>query len=95
VGDCSEADVYRLIFQVTKERFGTIDAVVANASIGMYGSMLDETAFAVGVGSTASDPALANYLRPEDIAFQIVSILRQLRTVWTHIWMLWPMSQQS
>ena len=181
-GDCSEPDVCRRIAEVAKERFGTIDAVIANAGIGMYGSILDysdeeinrmmrtnyegtvhiiravlpamlakaegdivivssvggfrsgadeaiyagtkhaqvgfaggldrelrakgvrvalvcpagtETEFALGVGRTAGDPVLSNYLRPEDVAFQIVSILRQPRTVRTHIWTLWPMAQQS
>jgi NADP-dependent 3-hydroxy acid dehydrogenase YdfG len=181
-GDCSEPDVCRLIAEVAKERFGTIDAVVANAGVGMYGSILDysddevnrmmrtnfegtvhiiravlptmldkaegdvvivssvagfrgggdeaiyagtkhaqvglaggldrelrskgvrvalvcpagtETEFALGVGRTAGDPVMANFLRPEDIAFQIISILRQPRTVRTHIWTLWSMNQQS
>jgi NADP-dependent 3-hydroxy acid dehydrogenase YdfG len=181
-GDCSEPDVCRLVAEVAKERFGTIDAVIANAGIGMYGSILDysddainrmmrtnyegtvhiiravlptmlekaegdviivssvagfrsgadeaiysgtkhaqvglaggldrelrekgvrvalvcpagtETEFALGVGRTSGDPALSNYLRAEDIAFQIVSILRQPRSVRTHIWTLWSMNQQS
>ena len=181
-GDCSEPDVSRFIAEVAKQRFGTIDAVIANAGIGMYGSILDysddeinrmmrtnyegtvhiiravlptmldkaegdviivssvagfrsgadeaiysgtkhaqvglaggldrelrekgvrvalvcpagtETEFAIGVGRTSGDPALSNYLRPEDVAFQIVSILRQPRTVRTHIWTLWSMNQQS
>jgi NADP-dependent 3-hydroxy acid dehydrogenase YdfG len=54
-----------------------------------------ETEFAVGVGRTTGDPVMANFLRPEDIAFQIISILRQPRTVRTHIWTLWSMNQQS
>jgi NADP-dependent 3-hydroxy acid dehydrogenase YdfG len=181
-GDCSEPDVCRLIAEVANQRFGTIDAVIANAGIGMYGSILDysddeinrmmrtnyegtvhiiratlptmlgktegdivivssvagfrsgadeaiysgtkhaqvglaggldrelrekgvrvalvcpagtETEFAIGAGRTTGDPGLSNYLRPEDVAFQIVSILRQPRTVRTHIWTLWPMAQQS
>jgi len=181
-GDCSDPEVCRLIADVAKDRFGTIDAVVANAGIGMYGSILDysddevnrmmrtnyegtvhivratlptmlekaqgdviivssvagfrsgadeaiyagtkhaqvglaggldrelrekgvrvalvcpagtETEFAVGSGRTTGDPALSDYLRPEDVAFQIVSILRQPRTVRTHIWTLWSMNQQS
>ena len=54
-----------------------------------------ETEFAIGTGRTTGDPALSEYLRPEDVAFQIVSILRQPRTVRTHIWTLWSMNQQS
>lgn len=181
-GDCSDPEISRLIAQVANDRFGTIDAVVANAGIGMYGSILDysddevnrmmrtnfegtvhivratlptmlakaegdviivssvagfrsggdeaiyagtkhaqvglaggldrelrekgvrvalvcpagtETEFAIGAGRTAGDPALSDYLRPEDVAFQIVTILRQPRTVRTHIWTLWSMNQQS
>jgi NADP-dependent 3-hydroxy acid dehydrogenase YdfG len=181
-GDCSDPDICRLIVKMAKERFGTIDAVVANAGIGMYGSILDysddevnrmmrtnyegtvhiiraalpamlekaegdivivssvagfrggadeaiyagtkhaqvglaggldrelrekgirvalvapagtETEFAIGAGRTSGDPALSNYLRPEDIAFQIISILRQPRSVRSHIWTLWSMNQQS
>ncbi|HEY3292716.1 MAG TPA: SDR family NAD(P)-dependent oxidoreductase [Candidatus Nanopelagicaceae bacterium] len=181
-GDCSDPDVCRLIAEVANDRFGTIDAVVANAGIGMYGSILDysddevnqmmrtnfegtvhiiratlptmlnksagdviivssvagfrsgadeaiyagtkhaqvglaggldrelrekgvrvalvcpagtETEFAIGAGRTEDDPALSEYLRPEDVAYQIVTILRQPRSVRTHIWTLWSMNQQS
>lgn len=181
-GDCSDPEICRLIAEVAKERFGTIDAVVANAGIGMYGSILDysddevnrmmrtnyegtvhiiratlptmldkaegdivivssvagfrsgadeaiysgtkhaqvglaggldrelrekgvrvalvcpagtETEFAIGAGRTSGDPSLSDYLRPEDVAFQIVTILRQPRSVRTHIWTLWSMNQQS
>lgn len=181
-GDCSDPEVCRLIADAAKNRFGTIDAIVANAGIGMYGSILDysddevnrmmrtnyegtvhiiratlptmldkafgdviivssvagfrsgedeaiyagtkhaqvglaggldrelrqkgvrvalvcpagtETEFAIGSGRRTGDPALSDYLRPEDVAFQIVSILRQPRSVRTHIWTLWSMDQQS
>lgn len=181
-GDCSDPEICRLIAEVAKERFGTIDAVVANAGIGMYGSILDysddevnrmmrtnyegtvhivratlptmldkaegdivivssvagfrsgadeaiysgtkhaqvglaggldrelrekgvrvalvcpagtQTEFAIGAGRTSGDPSLSDYLRPEDVAFQIVTILRQPRSVRTHIWTLWSMNQQS
>lgn len=181
-GDCSDPEICRLIAEVAKERFGTIDAVVANAGIGMYGSILDysddevnrmmrtnyegtvhiiratlptmldksegdivivssvagfrsgadeaiysgtkhaqvglaggldrelrekgvrvalvcpagtQTEFAIGAGRTTGDPSLSDYLRPEDVAFQIVTILRQPRSVRTHIWTLWSMNQQS
>ena len=181
-GDCSDPEISRLIAEVANERFGTIDAVVANAGIGMYGSILDysddevnrmmrtnyegtvhviratlptmlekkqgdviivssvagfgsdadeaiyagtkhaqvglaggldrelrekgvrvalvcpagtETEFAIGAGRTTGDSSLSDYLRPEDVAFQIVSILRQPRSVRTHIWTLWSMKQQS
>jgi 3-oxoacyl-[acyl-carrier protein] reductase len=54
-----------------------------------------ETEFAIGAGRTEGDPALSDYLRPEDVAYQIVTILRQPRSVRTHIWTLWSMNQQS
>lgn len=181
-GDCSDPHICALIAKEALARFGTIDAVIANAGIGMYGSILDysddevnhmmrtnfegtvhvirqslpamlekgqgdivivssvagfrsgadeaiyagtkhaqvglaggldrelrekgirvalvcpagtETEFAIGVGRVSGDPALSDYLRPEDVAFQIVSILRQPRSVRTHIWTLWSMNQQS
>lgn len=181
-GDCSDPQISRLIAAEAIDRFGTIDAVVANAGVGMYGSILDfsddeinrmirtnfegtvhmiraslptmvekgegdviivssvagfrsgadeaiysgtkhaqvglaggldrelrekgvrvalvcpagtDTEFAIGAGRTAGDPALSDYLRPEDVAFQIITILRQPRTVRTHIWTLWSMNQQS
>ena len=181
-GDCSDPEVCRLIAKAGNDRFGTIDAVVANAGIGMYGSILDysddevnrmmrtnfegtvhiiratlptmlskaegdviivssvagfrsgsdeaiyagtkhaqvglaggldrelrakgirvalvcpagtETEFAIGAGRTSGDPVLSEYLRPDDVAFQIVTILRQPRSVRTNIWTLWSMEQQS
>lgn len=181
-GDCSDPEVSRAIAKKAIDTFGTIDAVVANAGIGMYGSVLDhsddevnrmmrtnyegtvhilratlptmiakgvgdvvivssvagfrgggdeaiyagtkhaqvglagsldrelrekgvrvalvcpagtDTEFALGTGRTAGDPVLSSFLRSEDIAFQIVQILRQPRSVRTHIWTLWSMQQQS
>lgn len=181
-GDCSDPEVSRAIAKKAIDTFGTIDAVVANAGIGMYGSVLDhsddevnrmmrtnyegtvhilratlptmiakgvgdvvivssvagfrgggdeaiyagtkhaqvglagsldrelrekgvrvalvcpagtDTEFALGTGRTSGDPVLSSFLRSEDIAFQIVQILRQPRSVRTHIWTLWSMQQQS
>jgi 3-oxoacyl-[acyl-carrier protein] reductase len=181
-GDCSDPEVSRLIAKTAIDTFGKIDAVVPNAGIGMYGSILDysddeinrmmrtnfegtvhiiraclpsmldkkqgdivivssvagfrsgadesiyagtkhaqvglaggldrelrekgirvalvcpagtETEFAIGAGRTAGTPVLASYLRPEDIAFQITTILKQPRSVRTHIWTLWSINQQS
>ncbi|MEZ5116037.1 MAG: SDR family oxidoreductase [Candidatus Nanopelagicales bacterium] len=54
-----------------------------------------ETEFAIGKGRTEGDPSLADYLRPDDVAASIVSVLRQPRRVRTTVWALWPMSQQS
>jgi 3-oxoacyl-[acyl-carrier protein] reductase len=54
-----------------------------------------DTQFAIEAGRTAGEPKLASYLRPDDVAFQIVQIMRQPLTVRTHIWTLWSMQQQS
>ena len=40
-----------------------------------------ETEFALGAGRTEGDPALADYLRPEDVAYAITTVLRQPRRV--------------
>ena len=181
-GDCSEPEISRAIAKKAIDTFGTIDAVVANAGIGMYGSVLDhsddevnrmmrtnyegtvhviratlptmiakgvgdviivssvagfrgggneaiytgtkhaqvgfagsldrelrekgvrvalvcpagtDTEFALGTGRTAGEPMLESFLRSEDIAFQIIQIMRQPLSVRTHIWTLWSMQQQS
>jgi 3-oxoacyl-[acyl-carrier protein] reductase len=54
-----------------------------------------ETEFAIGHGRTEGDPALADYMRPEDVAFTIVTVLKQPRSVRTTLWALWSMGQQS
>ncbi len=54
-----------------------------------------ETEFAIGAGRTAGDPALAAYLRPEDVAFQIVTALEQPRRLRTTVWQMWSMGQGS
>jgi NADP-dependent 3-hydroxy acid dehydrogenase YdfG len=54
-----------------------------------------ETEFALGDGRTAGDPQLADYLRPEDVAAAIVTVLSQPRRVRTSLWSLWSMGQQS
>ena len=54
-----------------------------------------ETEFAIGAGRTAGDPALAAYLRPDDVAHAIVTVLGQPRRVRTTMWSLWSMDQQS
>jgi 3-oxoacyl-[acyl-carrier protein] reductase len=181
-GDSSIPDVARAVAKQAIDTFGTIDCVVPNAGIGMYGSVLDysddevnrmmrtnyegtvhiiraclptmiakkagdivivssvagfrgggdesiyagtkhaqvglsggldrelrekgvrvalvcpagtETEFAIGAGRTAGTPVLASFLRSEDIAFQITTILKQPRSVRTHIWTLWSINQQS
>ena len=181
-GDSSIPDVARAVAKKALDAFGTIDCVVPNAGIGMYGSVLDysddevnrmmrtnyegsvhivratlptmlakkagdiimvssvagfrgggdesiyagtkhaqvgfaggldrelrekgvrvalvcpagtDTQFAIEAGRTAGEPKLASYLRPDDVAFQIVQLMRQPLTVRTHIWTLWSMQQQS
>jgi NADP-dependent 3-hydroxy acid dehydrogenase YdfG len=54
-----------------------------------------ETEFAVGAGRTEGDPALADYLRPEDVAYAITTVLGQPRRVRTTQWQLWSMGQSS
>lgn len=54
-----------------------------------------ETEFAIGAGRTEGDSSLAAYLRPEDVAHAIVTVLQQPRTVRTTLWALWSMGQQS
>ncbi|MGX7680807.1 SDR family oxidoreductase [Jatrophihabitans sp. DSM 45814] len=54
-----------------------------------------ETEFAIGAGRTEGDPALAAYLRPEDVAFAAVTVLQQPRRLRTTQWQLWSMGQSS
>ncbi len=54
-----------------------------------------ETEFAIGAGRTEGDPALADYLRPEDVAFAVVTVLQQPRRVRTTQWQMWSMDQGS
>jgi NADP-dependent 3-hydroxy acid dehydrogenase YdfG len=54
-----------------------------------------ETEFAIGRGRTEGDPALAEYLRPEEVAAAIVTVLQQPRSMRTQMWAFWPMGQQS
>lgn len=53
------------------------------------------TEFAMGVGRTEDMPALKTYLRPEDIAFAIRTVLEQPRRLRTQHWTLWSMAQGS
>ena len=181
-GDCSEPDLARKVAKAALDNFGTIDAVVPNAGIGFYGSILDhsdedvnrmmrtnyegtvhmiraalptmldkkegdviivasvagfrggdieaiyagtkhaqvgfagsldrelrakgvrvalvcpagtETEFALGFGRTPGEAKLKTYLRPEDVAFQITTIMSQPRSVRTHVWKMWSMQQDS
>ena len=53
------------------------------------------TEFAIGSGRTQDMPELRTYLRPEDIAFAIRTVLEQPRRLRTQYWTLWSMAQGS
>ncbi len=53
------------------------------------------TEFAIGAGRTEGSPDLDDYLRPEDVAHAIRTVLEQPRSVRTTVWQLWSMQQQS
>jgi 3-oxoacyl-[acyl-carrier protein] reductase len=53
------------------------------------------TEFAMGTGRTEDMPELGYYLRPEDIAFAIRTVLEQPRRLRTQYWTLWSMGQGS
>jgi 3-oxoacyl-[acyl-carrier protein] reductase len=53
------------------------------------------TEFAMGAGRTEDMPELQTYLRPEDVAFAIRTVLEQPRRLRTQYWTLWSMSQGS
>ena len=54
-----------------------------------------KTEFAIGHGRSEGDPLLDTYLVPEDIAFEIVTTLRQPRRLRTTRWATWSMGQSS
>jgi 3-oxoacyl-[acyl-carrier protein] reductase len=54
-----------------------------------------KTEFAIGAGRTEGDPLLDTYMMPEDIAFEIVTTLRQPRRLRTNRWTSWSMAQGS
>ena len=53
------------------------------------------TEFAIGTGRTEGMPELESYLKPEDIAFAIRTVLEQPRRLRTQYWTLWSMAQGS
>ncbi|MGZ8514186.1 MAG: SDR family oxidoreductase [Candidatus Limnocylindrales bacterium] len=53
------------------------------------------TEFAIGAGRTEDMPELHTYLRPEDIAFAIRTVLEQPRRLRTQFWTIWSMAQGS
>lgn len=50
------------------------------------------TEFALGAGRTEGDPALEEFLRPEDIAFQVLTCLQQPRRMRSTLWSIWSMA---
>lgn len=54
-----------------------------------------DTEFALGTGRTPGSPILDTFLRAEDVAHAIVTVLEQPRRVRTTLWSLWSMGQQS
>jgi 3-oxoacyl-[acyl-carrier protein] reductase len=181
-GDCADPEVSRKIAATAIAKFSTIDIVVPNAGIGLYGSILDwsdeeitqmmrtnfegtvhvvractktmidkgvgdiiivasvagfygagkeaiyagtkhaqvgfadgldhelrekgirvsvvapagvSTNFAFGTGREPNSPKLNSYLKPEEVAEQIVQIARQPRSMRTKITTMWSMDQQS
>lgn len=54
-----------------------------------------KTEFAIGEGRIEGDPALDDYLLPEDVAFAIVTVLQQPRRLRTTLWAMWSMNQGS
>jgi NADP-dependent 3-hydroxy acid dehydrogenase YdfG len=53
------------------------------------------TEFAIGRGRTEDMPELETYLRPEDVAFAIRTVLEQPRRLRTQYWTMWSMAQGS
>jgi NADP-dependent 3-hydroxy acid dehydrogenase YdfG len=53
------------------------------------------TEFAIGAGRTVDMPELESYLRPEDVAFAIRTVLEQPRRLRTQYWTIWSMAQGS
>jgi NADP-dependent 3-hydroxy acid dehydrogenase YdfG len=53
------------------------------------------TEFAIGAGRTEGSPELDEYLRPDDVAHAVRTVLEQPRSVRTTVWQLWSTQQQS
>jgi 3-oxoacyl-[acyl-carrier protein] reductase len=53
------------------------------------------TEFAIGAGRENGSPDLDSYLRPEDVAHAVRTVLEQPRSVRTTVWQLWSTKQQS
>lgn len=53
------------------------------------------TEFAIGAGRVADDPALKDFLRPEDVGAAVLSVLRQPRRMRTTLWSMYSMAESS
>ena len=53
------------------------------------------TDFAFGAGRTPGDPSLLDYMNPDDVAFQILTIVKMPETMRTQAWSTWSMKQGS
>ena len=53
------------------------------------------TEFAIGKGRVEGDPALNEFLHPEDIGAAVVTVLRQPRRMRTTMWAMWSMAEGS
>ena len=53
------------------------------------------TEFAVGAGRVEDDPRFADWLTADDVAFAVLTVLRQPRSVRTTLWAMWSMGQES
>lgn len=53
------------------------------------------TEFAIGQGRTEGDPALEEFLHPEDVGAAVVTVLRQPRRMRTTLWAMWSMAEGS
>lgn len=53
------------------------------------------TEFAIGAGRTEGDPALDDFLHPEDVAEAVLGVLRQPRRMRTTQWHMWSMAESS
>lgn len=54
-----------------------------------------ETEYAIGRGRTSGDEQLAKFLRAEDVAHAVVTVLEQPRRVRTTVWQLWSIHEPS
>lgn len=54
-----------------------------------------KTEFAIGGGRDEGDPALDDFLQPEDVAAAIVTVLSQPRRVRTTLWAMYSMAEAS